>query len=345
MSASDWCLIESDPGCFTELIRGFGVTNVIVEEIYGLSEQSFKDLNPVYGLIFLFKWQKADDSKAQIVRDSRLERLFFAKQVINNACATQAILSILLNAPVKKTDADDVGIELGETLSNFKEFSKDFDASMKGLALSNSDVIRLVHNTFARQQMFEFDAKQAEKDDDVFHFISYIPFEGRLYELDGLRDGPVDLGFIPDGSDWVKTASPVIEKRMQQYSKDEIQFNLMAVVADKMPSYKRKLAELEHQLSSGMVTDALELQMNELRQLIGEQEDKMRAYRIENIRRKHNHLPLIIDILKKLAAEGKLQPLTEAAKKKAIAQRELRQKRKEAAKSAAAAAAAASSGK
>lgn len=332
MSSSDWCLIESDPGCFTELIRGFGVTNVIVEELYGLSEQNFQNMHPIYGLIFLFKWQKADDSKADIVRDSRLERLFFAKQVINNACATQAILSILLNAPVKKSENDDVGIELGDTLQNFKEFSRDFDPNMKGLALSNSDVIRLVHNTFARQQMFEFDAKQADKDDDVFHFISYIPFEGRLYELDGLREGPVDLGVIPDGSDWIQTARPVIEKRMQQYSADEIQFNLMAVVADKMPMYKRKLADLEHQLSSGMVTDAVELQLTELRQSIIEQEAKMNAYKIENIRRKHNHLPIVMDLLKKLSSQKKLMPLFEQAKKKAIELKELRQKQKAKAK-------------
>lgn len=329
MSSSDWCLIESDPGCFTELIRGFGVSNVVVEELYGLADDNFKGMSPIYGLIFLFKWQKADDSKADIVRDSRLERLFFAKQMINNACATQAILSVLLNAPIKKSkELNAIGVELGETLEKFKEFTKDFDPTMKGLALSNSDVIRLVHNNFARQQMFEFETKQAEKDDDVFHFISYIPFEGRLYELDGLREGPVDLGVIPDGVDWVQVARPVIEKRMQEYSEGEIQFNLMAVVGDKMNEYKQRLCDLEQQLNSGMLTDALELQISELRQLISEYERKMLSYKVENIRRKHNHLPLIMEILKKLSSQSKLMPLTLKAKEKAIEQSELRSKRK-----------------
>ncbi|OBS80029.1 hypothetical protein A6R68_21770, partial [Neotoma lepida] len=107
-------------------------------------------------------------------------------QVINNACATQAIVSVLLNC----THQD---VHLGETLSEFKEFSQSFDAAMKGLALSNSDVIRQVHNSFARQQMFEFDTKTLAKEEDAFHFVSYVPVNGRLYELDGLREGPIDL--------------------------------------------------------------------------------------------------------------------------------------------------------
>ena len=91
----------------------------------------------------------------------------FSFQVITNACATQAILSLLMNV-------EDEEVKLGQTLSQFKEFSADFDPTMKGLALSNSDEIRAVHNSFARQSVFEFDAKFAKEDDDVFHFVGNI---------------------------------------------------------------------------------------------------------------------------------------------------------------------------
>ena len=87
----------------------------------------------------------------------------FIIQVITNACATQAILSLLMNV-----DCPDVN--LGKTLTEFKEFSADFDPTMKGLAMSNSEELRATHNSFARQSVFEFDAKFAKEDDDVFHF-------------------------------------------------------------------------------------------------------------------------------------------------------------------------------
>lgn len=84
-----------------------------MEELWSLDADSFKNLEPIHGLIFLFKWVQDDEPAGSIVQDSRLDKIFFAKQVINNACATQAILSILLNC-------EHADVKLGNTLSEFK---------------------------------------------------------------------------------------------------------------------------------------------------------------------------------------------------------------------------------
>ncbi len=65
-----------------------------------------------------------------------------------------------------------------------------------------------------------------------------------------------------------------------------------------------------------METDAQQAELAKLRVLIDEEENKIKRYKIENIRRKHNYLPLIVEILKILASEKELIPLYEKAKTK-----------------------------
>ncbi|XP_055074013.1 ubiquitin carboxyl-terminal hydrolase isozyme L5 [Misgurnus anguillicaudatus] len=321
-SAGEWCLMESDPGVFTELIKGFGCKGAQVEEIWSMEPENFENLKPVHGLIFLFKWQPGEEPAGSIVEDSRLEQIFFAKQVINNACATQAIISVLLNC----IHPD---IHLGETLTEFKEFSNSFDAAMKGLALSNSEVIRQVHNGFARQQMFEFDSKSSAKEEDAFHFVSYVPVNGRLYELDGLREGPIDLG-VCNQDDWIGAVRPVIEKRIQKYSEGEIRFNLMAIVSDRKMIYERKIVELQTQITeeepmdtdqSGNHLRSIQLEIEKYQLLIEVENHKLKRYKVENIRRKHNYLPFIMELLKTLAEYQQLIPLVEKAKEKQSAKK------------------------
>ena len=93
--------------------------------------------------------------------------------------------------------------------------------------------------------MFELEEKQPAKEEDAFHFIAYLPIGGRLFELDGLKPAPIDLGPIPDGVEWTALASQVLEKRMTKYKEGEIHFNLMAIVSDRKIQYEKELALLQ----------------------------------------------------------------------------------------------------
>lgn len=50
----------------------------------------------MYGLIFLFKWQPESEPEGTIVQDSRIEKIFFAKQVlILNSISIQFICIVI----------------------------------------------------------------------------------------------------------------------------------------------------------------------------------------------------------------------------------------------------------
>lgn len=304
-------MIESDPGVFTQLIKKFGAKGVQVEELWTINDGIFESLRPVHGLIFLFKFLPYAERAGEIVTDSRLDKIYFAKQVINNACATQAVISLLLNC-------DHPDLELGPELTKLKEFSMSFDPRMRGLTLSNSQTIRTAHNSMTQQPIFEFDPKMASKDEDAYHFVGFMPIDGRLYELDGLKEGPIDHGAIAPDRDWLDVVRPIILNRVNTYTESEFHFSLMALVSDRKMIYNRQLqALLSETRMLGMGSNEIHNEIPRLRMLIDYEEVKMAKYEQEMARRRHNYLPFIITLLKILAEEKKLTPLLEKAKERA----------------------------
>lgn len=136
-------------------------------------------------------------------------------QTTNNACATVAMLNIVMNAE---------GIDLGEKLQAFKRSTSNLSTALRGHQISKSKFIRTIHNSFTRRMdhlnadlFLENEAMDAKastnkrraptkrgsralprkskaNSDYGFHFIAYVPAGGYVWELDGLQKKPHRLG-------------------------------------------------------------------------------------------------------------------------------------------------------
>ncbi|KAG6828876.1 hypothetical protein H0H92_006485 [Tricholoma furcatifolium] len=316
-------VIESDPGVFTSLTRNLGVSNIEVVEVYDIEPWAVDHLNP-HGLIFCFRWKK-DTHRPGDFRDPAAERVWFANQLSDDACASHAILNVLLNCP---------HISIGEELRSFRSDTEKMSPVMKGLAISNSPFLRQAHNALARpadirgalnsittitlreakaklkpnvasttpaktrgpksppskrpktaasasskakanlkdkDKAAEDEGEEDEKE-EVYHFIGYVPAYGKVWELDGLKSGPLEVGELPiplsaseplPQNAWMDVVRPVLRMKMDKYGGvadggNNIQFSLLAIVDgmyeqanDALQLLKREKAALERQMGEG----------------------------------------------------------------------------------------------
>ncbi|XP_014225615.1 ubiquitin carboxyl-terminal hydrolase calypso [Trichogramma pretiosum] len=246
-----WLELESDPGLFTLLLEDFGTQGVQVEEIYDV-QKSLE--GPVYGFIFLFRWIEERRSRRKVVEEDEtfckdeetVNNMFFAQQVVPNSCATHALLSVLLNCS---------SIQLGEVLTRLKEHTAGMNPENKGWAIGNTPEIACAHNSHAMPQARRrppdknvTTVSSARSTGETFHFVSYVPINGRLFELDGLKPYPVDHGLWSEDEEWTDKFKRVITERLgisNGEQAQDIRFNLMAVVPDRRIAITHKLTMLK----------------------------------------------------------------------------------------------------
>ncbi|KAH8688890.1 ubiquitin C-terminal hydrolase 37 [Talaromyces proteolyticus] len=266
-SWNGFCEIESEPSLFNVMLREFGVEGVNVQEVVSLDKEIMDLLphvlhaaslypfssnlgvfysKPVYGLIFLFRWQEDNPEKQEA---SCPDGVWFANQTASNACASVALLNIVNNIE---------GIRLGDNLTNFKNFTMPFTPALRGDAVANFEFVKRIHNSFARSMdilnsdlLLKDEAKNMsskgkkhednESSEAGFHFIAFVPAKGRVWKFDGLERQPQDLAPCTD-DDWLDQVRAHLISRIEGYEEDQIEFSVLSLVRDPLRARVEKLA-------------------------------------------------------------------------------------------------------
>ncbi|KAK4473700.1 hypothetical protein MN116_003045, partial [Schistosoma mekongi] len=206
--------------------------------------------------------------------------IFFAHQVVQNSCATHALLSILLNRPE---------INIGHMLEEFQKATRHLSPEAKGLAIGSMPQLAQAHNRHAakppticrNETLSELELPEPSQAaataaaiakasigtmnsvnssdsspslattttsnvsvPDAFHFVCYVPIGGFLYELDGLTSEPINHGPLKNPNDqfaWTEQCADVLKERMQE---QDVRYNLLAVVPDRRVALTKRMQML-----------------------------------------------------------------------------------------------------
>ncbi|ORZ08116.1 ubiquitin carboxyl-terminal hydrolase [Absidia repens] len=228
----EWIHLDPSAGILSQLCLEMGVKDVQVDQV--LSVDRLYDQKSVYGVIVFLHQNipivgNGGSSSSKKCADSSMkeesnDRIYFANQVVNNAYSMHALLSILLNCEK---------IDIGSTLMEYKIFTKDFPSMLKGLSLSNSQALRNSHNLVGRAWPEQSNQKP------VYHYVSYLPFGGYLWELDGFKKAPLRLGQCTE-KNWLEIAQSKLSQKIGRYQEND--WSMYVVVENQRKVHQRNLA-------------------------------------------------------------------------------------------------------
>jgi len=114
-----------------------------------------------------------------------------------------------------------------------------------------------------------------DEEEETYHFIGYVPAYGKVWELDGLKSGPLEVGELPTQGlsssnhnthptqGWMDVVRPALRMKMEKYGGSgndgsNIRFSLLAIVDDgymkvhdDLEFFKRERASLEKRMEPG----------------------------------------------------------------------------------------------
>uniref|UniRef100_A0A1D2A4N3 Ubiquitin carboxyl-terminal hydrolase n=1 Tax=Auxenochlorella protothecoides TaxID=3075 RepID=A0A1D2A4N3_AUXPR len=229
MAKKHFVPLESNPEVLTSFAANLGadVSNFQFTDVWGLDPDLLAMVpRPVLAVILLFPLEAAPSSggAAPEADDFALQSLWYTKQTIGNACGTIAVLHALLN------NTEDVALAPGSFLARFREATAAKTPAERAAYLEDPPdaSVDITSSHAAAAQAGSTAAPEATADIDL-HFVTFVEHGGRLYELDGRREGPVDHG--ASSRDGLLADTAAVVRRVYLSSSDSLSFNLIALAA------------------------------------------------------------------------------------------------------------------
>lgn len=144
---------------------------------------------PVLGIVMLYQVTPVqttfNNEQADTLDPSAVpEDLFYMKQYAQNACGTIALFHVILNSVKNHPEL----VKEGSYLLEFLEKVKSIPPEDKGKTFEKADAIKTEHKGASQQ------GQSAAQSDCDSHFIAFVSHNGSLWELDGMKKCPVNLG-------------------------------------------------------------------------------------------------------------------------------------------------------
>nr|AEV41001.1 putative ubiquitin carboxyl-terminal hydrolase family1 [Oryza minuta] len=184
-----WPPLESSPDVFNQLMWSLGVPEDVAEfhDVYSLDVDALEMVpQPVLAVIFCFPdpTQDASNPSQHVLITGEKETLFFIKQIesLGNACGTIALLHAVGNA------YSEISLCKNSCLDMFVKSTSGMTSYERAVFLEKDD-------DMARAHLLAASAGDTKLLNDVEeHYICFVECDGTLYELDGMKPGPINHG-------------------------------------------------------------------------------------------------------------------------------------------------------
>ncbi|KAK4205366.1 hypothetical protein QBC40DRAFT_336364 [Triangularia verruculosa] len=203
-------MLENNPEVFTTLAHKLGLPPTLTfHDIYSLDPPDLSHIpRPCLGLVVIIPLTPAWDAdrKAEDARlgdptkyyhgnpsspDNNTNPIIWFEQTIGDACGSYALLHCAVNGPASEL------IQPGSAYDQLRKDAASLLRKERAQLLYDNQAFEDAHNSVAAMG----DTAPVRTDHLGQHFVGYVKANGRLWELEGCREGPLDRGELGDDED------------------------------------------------------------------------------------------------------------------------------------------------